>query len=57
MDEDLLVLLQPGVHLVESYFDKIFEVTFVVDGNRRFSSAFPYNEVVRRGRITLLWVP
>jgi hypothetical protein len=54
---DLLILFQPSVHLVEGYFDEIPKVSIVANGNGRFGNALSYDDVIRGGHITLLWVP
>ena len=57
MDVNFLVLLQPSVHLVEGYFDEVFEITLVMNSDSPLGSATPHYEVVCGGRCAMLWVP
>ena len=46
MDEDLLVLLEPGVHLAELELDEPIELVVVVGGRGSLGAAVPYDDVV-----------
>lgn len=49
---NFFVLFEPSVHLVEFYFDEVFEVTIGVKNNCVLGSATPHYEVICGGRCT-----